>query len=662
MRAIYTLFTFLFLSTVIQAQTVTTTVIKPPALLQCNDVPVKLNNVVFGAVPPNSQNKPVIIFVHGWFDNGYTWFIANNKWYEKTYNEGYRSAYFFHSYSDAFQKNGKVVAEMIRKTCQHYNTNNVIAVCHSKGGLDMEWALYNENVWDSIAGVVTLSTPYYGAPIIDLISNPIIRLVTENTPFVGPIFRGQGTYQMQTAYMTGVVRPMMDNNQNNKPHKFHSFAGTGLDHRTVLPSSIPDDALKLIFPTYNPICLDVPGFGTLLGDIMTLGMTITGNLTRIIPVQPRYNNPQRNTYINDGLVPYYSGIRPGSYVVKPPTSPQAYLSHIDELFSWYAWDIVKPEVEYFKDHPVYRQSNPTQQPKDAEIINSEPVVSDMQLIQTTNIEVNNNSKLFLVGEYKNIAVNVLDENNNIVKSINLNNQVTSIYSIFSELDLSDLPANKKFVLQSNIPLVGLLKDGNNETISLNTNANKTYYTDEVLGFEVSLNDWLDNTETTVVNGFLNRNMNGDGEVIWDKIIPVSFKYDDQKQMFVCNDKLNLEDGIYNLSVYAENNKLKRFATTSILMKQQRRSNESSDLALSVFPNPASENITIQFTANETNSYSIEIYDMIGKKITDKNFAQQISGTQQVQLSTKEYHLTKGAYLISLNINGERKSSKVVVVN
>ena len=163
---------------------------------------------------------------------------------------------------------------------------------------------------------------------------------------------------MQTANMVGVVRPMMDNNANNKPHKFHSFAAYGLDHKTVLPANIPDDILKILFPTYNPLCFNLPGFGTVLGDLMSAGMSITGNLTRMIAVQPQSNNPQRNTYLNDGLVPYYSAIRPGSVVISHPTNIQSNLSHIDELFSWYAWDIVKPELEYFNNNPVYRTSKP----------------------------------------------------------------------------------------------------------------------------------------------------------------------------------------------------------------------------------------------------------------------------------------------------------------
>jgi len=196
MKNLYLFFLSVIFVSVFSAQPVTTKVIPKPSQLRCSDVPAKLNSVILGATPPNSEQQPVIVFVHGWFDNGYAWFMAKNKWYEKCYNAGYKSAFFFHSYSDEFEKNGRVIAGMIRQTCRHYNTNKVIAVCHSKGGFDIEWALYNEGLADSVQGVITLSTPYWGAPMSDLIANPFIRPILEAIPIVGPVFQGKGSYQM----------------------------------------------------------------------------------------------------------------------------------------------------------------------------------------------------------------------------------------------------------------------------------------------------------------------------------------------------------------------------------------------------------------------------------------------------------------------------------
>ena len=662
MRVFYAVFLIFYILINASAQNITSTVIKPPAQLRCNDVPAKFNSVVFGAIPPNSQNQPVIIFVHGWFDNGYSWFMAKNKWYHSAYNQGYRTAFFFHSFSDEFEKNGKVIAQMIRETCRHYNTDKVIAICHSKGGYDMDYALYNENIWDSVQGVITMSTPYYGAPIADFIANPLLRFVLENIPIVGPIFKGKGTFQMQTAYMAGVVRPMIDNHPDNRPEKFHCFAGWGADHQTVLPNAIPDDILKVVFKDYQPFCLDIPGFGTFAADLMSTGMSITGALSRVIQVQDRYNNPSGNQRYNDGLAPYYSSIRPGAVAIsQPPPSLQSYVSHIDELFSSAMWNIVQPEIEYFKNNPVLRKKN-----TETETQNVQPfqAFSDIQLIQTKTIEINNpvTNKLYVVGDYRNETIKVLDENNVTVKIMPLNITTQAIFDIFHKIDLSALSADKKYTLQFSNQITGFFQDGNKAAIQLNTHADKIYYADEPLNFEVSLFDWTENISDVEVKGFLNRNMDENGNVIYDKIIPVSFEYDEVKHTFVCSKKLSLPDGVYNVSVYAEGNKIKRFGTASILMKQEKKASADTENLLSVYPNPSDDLINIQFNVNESAVYSMDIFDITGKKLLERNCGNLNTGVQQIQISTKEIKLSKGAYMISLNKNGERKSGKIFVLN
>lgn len=661
MKFLYTIIASCLFSVCSIAQTITTTIIKPPALLQCGEVPARLNNVVLGATPPNSADKPVVVFIHGWFDNGYAWFMAKNKWYENTYNAGYKSAFFFQSYSDEFEKNGKVIAEMIRQTCRHFNTNRVIAVCHSKGGYDIEYALYNENMWDTVQGVITLSTPFRGAPMSDLIATPIIRTLLESVPIVGPIFKGKGSYQMQTAYMAGVVRPMMDNHPDNRPEKFHCFASWGLDHKTVFPAAIPDDMLKVVFNDYRPLCLDIPGFGTLAGDLMTGFMTVVGNLSRIVQVQDKYNNPQKNLYDIDGLAPYYSSIRPGaSSFSQPPPSQQSYLNHIDVLLSSYMWDKVFPEIEYFKDHPVLRKKNIVETP--AASTEYQPV-SDVQMIQANTIELNTEmvNKLYLAGEYKDAVVSVYNDRNEWVKNIDLNVTTKGMFDIFHEVDLSFLEPGKKYSLKSSVVLTGLLKDGKKAAVQLSVPSDKTFYADEPLGLEVHLQDWTDAIQSTTVKGYLNRNINEQGEVIWDKLIPVTFVWDEQKQAFVCPDKLSLDNGIYNLSVWAESPGLKRFATTSLLMKQTEKNTDSHTLAMTVFPNPSHGGFSLQFDVQPQTNYHLAICNALGQQVFFQNVAINNNVRQTIQLDASALNLAKGAYFLSLYGNSERKSTRVIII-
>jgi hypothetical protein len=639
-----------------QAQTVTTSVIDPPAQLSCGEVPARLNNVVLGAVPPNSADNPVVVYVHGWFDNGYAWFMAKNKWYENTYNAGYKSAFLFHSYSDEFEKNGKVIAEMIRKTCRHFNTSKVIAVCHSKGGFDMDYALYNENLWDTVQGVITLSTPYWGAPMADLIATPLIRSVLENVPIVGPIFRGKGTYQMQTAYMVGVVRPMMDNHPNNRPEKFHCFGAWGFDHNTELPDAMPDDILKVVFPNYQPLCLDIPGFGGFAGDLMSSFMEITGTISKLVQVQPKYNNPQRNTAQLDGLSPYYSSFRPGSVPISmPPNAPQSYLNHIDVLLSSYMWDIVAPEIDYFKNNPVLRKHK---LPVTESEVTENATVSDVQFFQSGELKIDYTfpNRLFLAGDYKDAHIQVLDESGELLKTIQLNLTTHSVLDIFHEVDLTFLQPNQKYTLLSDAVLTGFLRDGKAASIQLNSHSDKTYYKNEPTGFEVVLTDWQDDLQAINVNGLLSRNMNEEGEVVRDAVLPIHFTFNEKKQLFECNTIVDLEAGVYNLSVFAAGQELKRFAATSILLKQHNKQLPLSDNVLRVFPNPATDVISVEFTAAAESDYLITVFDITGKAILKRDLGKLNAGFNQVQLSLQNL-LSKGSYVIALSKDNVQQAAK-----
>jgi triacylglycerol esterase/lipase EstA (alpha/beta hydrolase family) len=657
MKKIYTLCITFLCALPLAAQVITTTVIAPPSGLHC-DVPVKLNNVVFGAVPPNSENNPVVVFVHGWFDNGYSWFMAKNKWYEDAYNSGYKTAFFFHSVSDAFEDNGRAIAAMIRETCRHYHTDRVMAVCHSKGGYDMEFALYNENMWDTVQGVISLSTPFWGAPMSDMIAIPVIRAFLESVPLVGGVFQGKGSYQMQTAYMAGVVRPMMDNHPDNRPEKFHCFASWGKGHRTVFPANIPDDPIKVLFKDYQPLCTDIPGFGNFASDLITGGLDIIGDLSHLVQVQSKYDNPQKNQQYMDGLAPYYSSIRPGSVVLsEPPPSQQSFLNHMDVLLADNMWPIVRNEIEYFRNHPVLRKAQTgAVMPAAAADFTAH---SAMQLIQGNrfSIDTKTSGTLYLAGTYKQQRLNVFDESGQLVQTLPLDFSSQTVFDIFHKIEL-DLPAAKKFTLESSAPLTGFLDDGNSASMQLRMHPDKKYIAGEPLEFRVALSDWPDGDAATV-KGFLNRNMNEKGDVIWDKIIPLTFHFDTESNEFVCSDKLALEDGVYNLSVYAEGNELRRFATSSILIKQERSAPADGQYDLAVFPNPSSGDFTVRFNADKNSTFLVNIIDILGRNIASRKIA-NVSGVQQLQFSSQG--LSKGMYVIMLEDNGKEISSRLVAIN
>lgn len=661
MKFIYTLFLNLFVLLAI-AQPITTATIPAPNQLRCSDVPVRLNGIVFGAVPPNSQDKPVVVYVHGWFDNGYSWFMAKNQWYNLTYNEGYRSAYFFQHYSDAFEKNGKVIADMIRETCRHFNTSKVIAVCHSKGGLDMDFALYNSGIWDTVQGVVTLSSPYYGAPVSDLIANPLIRLVTENIPIVGPIFKGKGTYQMQTAYMMSTVRPMFDNHPNNNPQKFHCFGAWGMEHQVRLPSSISDDILKVVFPQYRPICLDIPGFGNVANSLMSAFMYATGFLTKLVPVQDRYQNPYHNTLLNDGLVPYYSSQRPGSVEISPrPNAQESYLNHIDVLLSNETWDNVKPELEYFTLHPQLRTAQ-NNLPKNTQKPEAVEAVSDAALYQTNTFTFDKNEgfEMAVIGDYNQVHATVLDENNVIVKDFIIQHSTQTLFDFLKQVDLNDLPNGRKYTLKTDAILTAFVKDGSPATLHLNTHSNEELFLNQALNYEVTLTDWNEDLKNVEVIGTLSRNMDESGNVIYDKTIPIHFEYNETKGMFICKDKLDIPAGIYNISVYAKGNTTQRFATTSIAIAMKQNS-ITDDKTITLYPNPAIDVLHIQYYTQQSKS-KIQLTDLVGKVVFVQEVENSNESLQDLDIDLKSFNLANGFYCISILDNNSIVASKTFIKN
>src|SRR5690606_32517870 len=76
-------------------------------------------------------------------------------------------------------------------------------------------------------------------------------------------------------------------------------------------------------------------------------------------------------------------------------------------------------------------------------------------------------------------------------------------------------------------------------------------------------------------------------------------------------------------------------------------NDYKNMEISLYPNPAKEQITIEMSDNTLN-YQVDILDMVGKKV----FSSEIQKVGQIDVSA----LAAGTYLIKLN--SENKSTVV----
>jgi len=81
-------------------------------------------------------------------------------------------------------------------------------------------------------------------------------------------------------------------------------------------------------------------------------------------------------------------------------------------------------------------------------------------------------------------------------------------------------------------------------------------------------------------------------------------------------------------------------------------------SLSIFPNPFTDKTNISFSLNSIQNIEIDVYNILGEKVSalDKGILSQ--GSQVVEFDRSK--LTKGIYFISMNINGEFITKKIIV--
>lgn len=78
--------------------------------------------------------------------------------------------------------------------------------------------------------------------------------------------------------------------------------------------------------------------------------------------------------------------------------------------------------------------------------------------------------------------------------------------------------------------------------------------------------------------------------------------------------------------------------------------------MAIFPNPVKDKLTLQWTSNIAGDASLEVFDVLGKKVKTETFDVFIGDMQQtIDLA----NLPSGHYFMQLLLNGNRKSFKIV---
>lgn len=85
---------------------------------------------------------------------------------------------------------------------------------------------------------------------------------------------------------------------------------------------------------------------------------------------------------------------------------------------------------------------------------------------------------------------------------------------------------------------------------------------------------------------------------------------------------------------------------------------NNNLLFYMFPNPATENVSLYFSSTKTENLTVEIFDISGKKVFAKNI-NSVAGIQQTE-TINTVNFRKGIYTISLKGNTTLKTEKLIL--
>lgn len=87
---------------------------------------------------------------------------------------------------------------------------------------------------------------------------------------------------------------------------------------------------------------------------------------------------------------------------------------------------------------------------------------------------------------------------------------------------------------------------------------------------------------------------------------------------------------------------------------------AKDINLNVFPNPFSTSTQINYVLPSTAQTTVEVYDVLGKKVAELFNGKQTEGAQQVTFDRTAFGLTNGMYFVKIKIEEGTITQKVLV--
>jgi hypothetical protein len=102
-------------------------------------------------------------------------------------------------------------------------------------------------------------------------------------------------------------------------------------------------------------------------------------------------------------------------------------------------------------------------------------------------------------------------------------------------------------------------------------------------------------------------------------------------------------------------------TSSLLLgntQSDANTNPTSFAISGIFPNPASDSVNLELALPNNSNVEIEIYDLSGRLVMQKNLGELSAGEQRIELITGG--LQSGVYTIIAQNSSEKSSARLVV--
>jgi len=140
--------------------------------------------------------------------------------------------------------------------------------------------------------------------------------------------------------------------------------------------------------------------------------------------------------------------------------------------------------------------------------------------------------------------------------------------------------------------------------------------------------------------------------------PYTYVWDGNTLNQTTQTAVGLCPGTYSVNVFDSLGTMTTvFATVGEMVGILEFDNELS--AISVFPNPYTDQTKISFTLNRKADVTLEIFNIIGEKVAVLAIGERVPGEHVFMFGAKGLGHPAGIYMLRLNVNGETHMKRLI---